>query len=549
MISTLPLKAKKFFSIESLHSDYIMGVVLLATVYALAGRLGSLFATADGNITLIWPPSGIALAALIIFGNRLWPGILIGAIIADFLATNNVLASIGMAVGSTVSSLMGSLLVSVFIGKENPLSRTINLYKFFIIVPASTAIAAFIGTIMLVINGVANPTNFDSVMLTWWLGDTIGILVFAPLFLAWQNNIQLPLMVKPKYLETAIFTILLISTSSLPFILNLPLDIVGYPLAFISFPFCIWAAYRYCMKQVTITIVIIMIVAIYGTITEQGPFHKDTLAESLFLLQTFMLIIVTTTLSLASAVFERQRFEFRLIEQREKAEELTLAKSQFMSNMSHELRTPLNAIIGFSHILEQDDSNLNKQQHEFINYISDAGSHLLHLVNDLLDIEQGDAKKLNIQLTKVNLNTAMLESIRFIEHMADKRNISINFEKGTNEELHVFADKVRLRQVLINLLSNAAKYNPEGGSITVTCGKQDSSHTRIAITDTGDGISEEHIDKIFEPFNRAQIEGSRIEGSGIGLTVAQKLVELMHGTISVESEIGKGSTFTIILPS
>ena len=303
------------------------------------------------------------------------------------------------------------------------------------------------------------------------------------------------------------------------------------------------------MKQVTITIVIIMIVAIYGTITEQGPFHKDTLAESLFLLQTFMLIIVTTTLSLASAVFERQRFEFRLIEQREKAEELTLAKSQFMSNMSHELRTPLNAIIGFSHILEQDDSNLNKQQHEFINYISDAGSHLLHLVNDLLDIEQGDAKKLNIQLTKVNLNTAMLESIRFIEHMADKRNISINFEKGTNEELHVFADKVRLRQVLINLLSNAAKYNPEGGSITVTCGKQDSSHTRIAITDTGDGISEEHIDKIFEPFNRAQIEGSRIEGSGIGLTVAQKLVELMHGTISVESEIGKGSTFTIILPS
>ena len=549
MIPLSPIKNSDFLKIKLPHYNYVISIIILAFIYILAARLGLLLATAEGNITLFWPPSGIALAALVIFGRRLWPGILIGAFFADILATGNVIASIGMSIGSTASALFGLWLLGMLIGRENPLSRTVHLYKFFIIALISTIIAAIIGTTSLVMTGVTDWSSFNSIALTWWLGDTAGIFVFTPLIISWQRNVQPPLNQNPKYFEVILFSVLLILISSLPFISSFPLHLVGYPLAFISFPFCIWAAYRYCLKQVTVTILIIMIVAIYGTIIEQGPFHRETLSESLFQLQAFMIIVVVTTLSLASAVFERQRFEFQLIQQKKKAEELTLAKSQFMSNMSHELRTPLNAIIGFSHILEKDDSNLSKQQYEFVGYISDAGNHLLHLVNDLLDIEQSDSHKLNIKTRRINLHDSILESIHFIEHMASKRDISIYYNKEVTKNLDVMADPIRLRQILINLLSNAAKYNHDNGRISIVCDKKESSHISIAISDTGDGIAKEDIPTIFDPFNRLQIEDSQIEGSGIGLTVAHKLVELMNGTITVTSELGKGSTFIITLPS
>ena len=526
-----------------------MRIIALTVIYAAAANIGLLFATTEGNITMIWPPSGIALAALIIFGKKLWPGILFGAFIADMLVSGNITASFGMAFAATASALFGFWLINRLIGKENFLSKVTHLYKFFFVAFVSPVIAANIGSLSLMLTGLISVDSYITVSWTWWLGDVAGIIIFAPLIVAWKKDIQPPFPYKPNYLEISLFTLLLILVSSLPLISSLPTQLVGYPIAFIAFPFCIWAAYRYCMKQVTLTIIIIMILAVYTTITGHGPFYRETLSESLFQLQVFMLITVITTLSLASAVFERQRFESQLIKQRKRAEELTLAKSQFMSNMSHELRTPLNAIIGFSHILEKDKSSLNQQHHEFVGHISRAGNHLLCLVNDLLDIEQSNAHKLNIQLSRFKLSDAISESINFVTQMAKEKNISIHYKKDTEQEMLVFADKIRLRQVLINLISNAAKYNHDGGDITVNCDKPDASHVRIAITDTGDGIEEQDLKKIFEPFTRAQIEGSDIEGSGMGLTVTYKLVELMNGSISVKSEIAKGSTFTIILPA
>ncbi len=547
MILRTTSKLNSFLNLQLPQYNYVKNITI-AILYILSARLGLFFATTDGHITLIWPPSGIALAGLIIFGIRLWPGILIGAYIADIIATDNVITSIGMSIGSTGSAILGYWLVLKFIGKSNPLSSIKSLYIFVAIAIISPIIASNLGTTSLVLTNIIGWSSYNSVNFTWWIGDFSGILLFTPVIIAWQKNIRPPIIVKPNYIEITLFTILLILTSSLPYLSALPSEMIGYPLAFISFPFCIWAAYKYCMKQVTLTLLIIMILAVYGTATGQGPFYRDTLDESLFQLQTFMVIIVITTLSLASAVFERQKFEIQLLTQKKRAEELTRAKSQFMSSMSHELRTPLNAITGFSHILQQDQTALNNQQREFVGYISDAGNHLLHLVNDLLDIEQNDAKKLHIKPTRIKLYDAISESIHFIEQMANKRNISIHYDEETCQDFYVTADKTRLKQVLINLLSNAAKYNRENGSITITCEKNYLSFICIAITDTGEGISKKDIKTIFEPFSRIQIEDSYIEGSGIGLTVAHKLVALMNGNITVTSSLGEGSTFTIKLP-
>lgn len=547
MILSKTNKLNRFLNPQLPQYNYVR-IIILAILYILGARLGFFFATMDGSVTLIWPPSGIALAGLIIFGFRLWPGILIGAFIANIIASNTILSSFGMSIGAAASALLGYWLIRKFIGKNNPLSSIKYLYIFIAVAITTPIIASNIGTTSLVLTNIIGWSSYSAVNFTWWIGDFAGILVFTPLIIAWQKNIRATRVVKPSYIEISFFAILLISISSLPYLSALPNEIIGYPLAFISFPFCIWAAYKYCMKQVTLTILVIMILAVYGTVTGQGPFYRETLGESLFQLQTFMAIIVITTLSLAAAIYERHKFEIQLIAEKKRAEDLTLAKSQFMSNMSHELRTPLNAITGFSHILQKGNKSLDKEQQEFVGYISDAGNHLLHLVNDLLDIEQNDAHKLHIKPARIKLDDSITESIHFIEPMATKRNISIHYNKETCKDFHVVADPIRLKQVLINLLSNAAKYNHDNGSITITCKKSHLSSVYISVTDTGEGISEKDIQTIFEPFSRVQIEDSYIEGSGIGLTVANKLIELMNGGITVTSTLGQGSTFTIELP-
>jgi len=549
MISRVIDKYSGFITLRSPRHNYIKNIIILAVIYVISAKLGLFFAISNSNVTMIWPPSGIALAALIIYGMRLWPGVLIGAFIANMMASDNLIASLGVGVGNTLSAVLGAWLISRLIGNSNPLSSVSNLYKFFIVACTSTMVASSVGPTMLVLNDLAEKDSWGMLSWIWWVGDTASILVFAPLILSWQRNIQPPLTYKPNYLEVTLFTILLIIVTSLPFFSSLNADVIGYPIAFICFPFCVWAAYRYCMKQITFTIVIIMVLAIYATAIGLGPFYRESLNDSLFQLQVFMIITVVTTLSLAAAVFERQRFETQLIAENKRAEELTHAKSQFMSSMSHELRTPLNAIIGFSHVLQQDKEQLNEQHQEFIGYISEAGDHLLHLVNDLLDIEQSDSHKLSIDSVRVNLHHSIIESIRFIEHLAHKNDVTVNYHAAGNSDLSVLADPVRLRQILINLLSNAAKYNREGGSISIHCDQKTSSSVSIVITDTGIGIADEDLSTIFEPFNRLKIEESEIEGSGIGLTVTHTLIKLMNGTIVVTSKLGEGSTFTITLPT
>ena len=522
--------------------------MLLAMVYLLAGQIGALFATTEGNITLIWPASGIALAALRIFGMRLWPGVLLGAFISNILSIDNIIAAAMMSVGSTFSAYLGAWLLFRYIGHENPLSRPVHLFKFLATGLATPIIAALIGTLALVSNDIASWSNFKLVTLTWWLGDAAGILVFSPLLFAWQKNIKPVTEFQHSRMEISLFFSLLLLFSALPFISSFPVDVVGYPLAFISFPFCIWAAYRYCMKQVAYTIIIIMAMAIYGTLTEQGPFYRETLAESLFQLQTFMALIVITTLSLAAAIYERRMYALQLVEQREKAERLIHEKSVFMSNMSHELRTPLNAIIGFSHILKQDKQSLTKNQAEFVDHISHAGDHLLHLVNDLLDIEQSNVNKLTIELGQVNLHEIITASLDLIKQAASDKQITIRYNNPLPHDTQVIADKTRLHQVLINLLSNATKYNHVGGSIDINCDATENSPINITINDSGEGIDEADIEKIFEPFNRAHTSQANIEGAGLGLTVTHKLITLMNGKISVSSTPGEGSAFTITIP-
>ena len=224
------------------------------------------------------------------------------------------------------------------------------------------------------------------------------------------------------------------------------------------------------------------------------------------------------------------------------AEKANLAKSDFLSQMSHELRSPLNAILGFAQLLESDSPPPTPNQQQSIGQILHAGWHLLALINEILDLAKIESGKLSLSLESVSLAEVMVDCQGMIEGQAQKRGIRIIFPEFA-VPCFVVADRTRVKQVLINFLSNAIKYNRDEGTVEVTYRAVAPEHVRVSIRDSGVGLSPEHVAQLFQPFNRLGQEASAQEGTGIGLVVAKQLIELMGGVIGVESAVGAGSTF------
>ena len=229
-----------------------------------------------------------------------------------------------------------------------------------------------------------------------------------------------------------------------------------------------------------------------------------------------------------------------------KAERANQAKNEFLSRMSHELRTPLNAILGFSQLFESDQS-LNKQQQSKATAIFNAGQHLLSLINEVLDLSRLDAGSINVSIEQVSLDEVIVNSTALVADLAEGRGVTIDYNPKNCRGLMVEADMTRLKQVFLNLLSNAVKYNREGGRVWINSTLDRPGLVDVSITDTGPGIAPDRIGDLFEPFNRLGAELGETEGTGIGLVITRQLVELMQGELRVDSNPGKGSTFTVQL--
>jgi len=239
---------------------------------------------------------------------------------------------------------------------------------------------------------------------------------------------------------------------------------------------------------------------------------------------------------------------FREIE--DKSRQLEVAsqhKSEFLANMSHELRTPLNAIIGFSEVLtDRMFGELNEKQEEYLKDIYASGTHLLSLINDILDLSKIEAGRMELELTEFDLPIAIDNALTLVRERAGRRSIALH--ATLNPELGpIQADERKVRQVVLNLLSNAIKFTPEGGRIDVSAMPKDGL-VEVSVTDTGVGIAPQDQEAVFEEFRQVGAAAKKVEGTGLGLTLCRKFVELHGGKIWVKSQLGRGATFTFTLP-
>jgi len=244
---------------------------------------------------------------------------------------------------------------------------------------------------------------------------------------------------------------------------------------------------------------------------------------------------------------ERRQVEADLTNAKAAAETANLAKSDFLSGMSHELRTPLNAILGFGQLMESDSPPPSPAQKASIEQILHAGWYLLDLINEILDLALIESGKLSLSPEPMSLRDVMLECKTMIEPQATKRRIRMTFPEFDGPYF-IDADRTRVKQILINLFSNAIKYNKEGGTVVVGCTPSARDRVRVSVTDSGAGLPPEKLAQLFQPFNRLGQEAN-IEGTGIGLVVTKRLVELMGGAIGVKSTVGMGSLFWFELVS
>lgn len=538
----------------------------LATVYILAGKFGLQLAIFHPSATPVWPPTGISLAAFLVLGYWVWPAIFLGAFAVNVTTAGSMVSSLAIATGNTLEGLIGALLVNSLANGRKCFTQQGDTIKFLLLAAVfSTAVSATFGVTSLALGGYADWQRYGEIWITWWLGDVVGALIVTPAIVLWVSDRALNWN-RSQLLEMGVSLPLLCLVTWTIFQSSQAMTGPTYLLAFFTLTILIWVAVRLGPRETITAVLLCAGIAIWGTLQGSGPFADGAQHERLLLLQAFIAVIAVTALVLAVGVAERRRAEHELdelnrtLERRiqdrtstlqatvEQLQEFNQLKTAFVGIVSHELRTPLTSIKSLSeNLLEGVAGPLNEKQKYYASRIQLNTDRLTRMLNELLNLSKMETGKMELRPTVLSLQELLSELVEVFQPLAQRK--SITMDVGSMETMpKVRVDRDKLYEVLANLLENAIKFTPSGGRVHIDARVVDDRHIKMNVSDTGCGISEEHMSKIFDKFYRVEPGSGPVPGSGLGLAIAKGLIELHGGTIGVESAPGKGSHFYFTLP-
>jgi signal transduction histidine kinase len=525
-----------------------LGAVLgLAAIYVVAARLGLRLDAVAGFATLVWPATGIALAALVTFGYRLWPGVFIGAFVANLLTGAPPLVALGIGVGNTLEAIVGSYALRRIRGFRPSLDRLQDVVGLVALAAVfSTMVSATIGVSSLYAGGIVPAEQAWKAWRAWWLGDLIADLVVAPVLLVWATTPRV--WPAPRRRIEAAALVVSVVTLNLLIFGSAASDTVAVRQAYLVFPPLIWAALRFGQRGAVAATFLTSVITVWGTASGRGPFAQPVLHESLFALQAFMAVTAATFLVLGASIAERGRALETLRRAHEQVAEANRAKSEFLAVMSHELRTPLNAIAGYVELMSMEmDDPVTATQRAYLARIQSNERHLASMIEDVLSFAKVEAGRLSLTVQTVRVCEILGSLEPLIDPELRRKELSFTCDPG-DPSLIVRADPEKLTQILVNLVANAMKFTAAGGRISVGAVRV-RDRIRIWVSDTGIGIPRDHLERVFEPFFQVDRGMARSHtGMGLGLAIARDFARAMGGEVRLESEPGKGTTASLELP-
>jgi signal transduction histidine kinase len=530
-------------------------MVVLAATYILLARLGLSLATVERSVTLVWPPSGLALAALFLFGLRLWPGVAVGALLVNALTPGVPWpTAVGMALGNTAEAVLGAGLLRW--SRFDPgLRRPRDVVKLVILAASiSTAASAVIGSLSLQLGGVvANaPGVLGNVMRVWWLGDLMGDLIFAPLLLVWLSRDGRETRLG-SWAEGGVLLLLLAFIFAMAAVVfHRPASFVFGAQPYAIFPLLIWAALRFGPRGSVAANFVVSVVSVWATVRALGPFGPPSLGDSLQLLQMFVATVALTSLILGATAAARV--------------DAMRAREDFISVAAHEIRTPLTAlqlqVQRLRRAVTRDDraagdqpSSRNGETAAMIDLAERQIVKMTNLAEVLLDLARLRTGDLRLSTSPTDLVALLRECAESLEGArrlsaggagpAPVFDIRVAGPDDSRSPIIGRWDRTRLQQVLANLLGNAVKYGA-GQPVMVTVSTTSDTAT-VDIQDRGPGIAAQDQERIFRRYERGVVTGGP-PGFGLGLHIAREIVSAHGGTISVSSTPGNGATFSVSLP-
>lgn len=535
---------------------YLARILLLAALYLALARVGLQLDAVSHFATLVWAPTGLSLAALLLFGMDMWPGIALGAAVANILTGAPLLVALGIALGNTLEAVLGAYAVERFPRFRLGLDTVRDVLGFVLLAAlASPVVSATIGVFSLFVGGLVPATALGATWFAWWLGDVIGALVVAPVLLSWATMPR-PWIVVPwrRLAEAVALVVALLSASLYLFSVpaagaNAPPEPFRQPTMLL--PLLIWAALRFGVRGASGATLLVSIAAVWSTTAGRGPFVRGELHDGLALLQAFIGVVAVTFLALGAVIVERQRGdrERRELLHREQlaraeAQHLARLREETLGIVSEDLLVPITAIVSATSQLAGTvtDEPTRRQAHT----AAQAAMAMTDLIEDVVDSATIAAGRLMVQRTRHDAADLLRQAVTQSQAAAARRRIDVTVS-GSETPCHVACDPRRIVQALSRILSRAYEVTPADGRVRASVRGVDAT-ARFAVQDGGTPIAPDFAPHLFERFWRVPLHPRAAGGVSLGMYVAKGIVEAHHGKIWLEVSPDEGNTVLFSLP-